>query len=107
MMTFQLPGNNEQADTDCRPILIRIAAFRIFASVRWTYIRDDHFSAVVDDHGLTLSPGLRLESSPLSLAVKTMVIPGMSGCLISPCLMVTLPLSRSTFLISPSVSDAC
>lgn len=59
MMNFQLLGNNEQADTDCRPILIRIAAFRIFASVRWTYIRDDHFSAFVDNHEFHLVPGDR------------------------------------------------
>ena len=39
--------------------------------------------------------------------MKTIVMPGMSRCLILPCLSVSLPLSTSTLRISPSVmSDA-
>ena len=54
----------------------------------------------------TLSPGLSLVSWSLSRTVKTMVMPGMSRLLMSPCLRVTLPLSGSIFLTSPSVIES-
>ena len=55
---------------------------------------------------LTLSPAFTLSSMAASLTTKTMVMPGMSRFLITPCFNVIFLFSLSTLRTSPSVMSA-